>query len=67
MASLKTPSVPLSYSLEGAAEATGYSLSTIKRAISAGDLTPRYANRRPVILRSDLEGWLHSLDVEAPE
>ena len=66
MASLRTPVAPLSYSLEGAAEATGYSLSTIKRAISAGDLTPRYANRRPTLLAEDLLGWLRTLPVEAP-
>lgn len=66
MASLRTPVAPLSYTLEGAAEATGYGLSTIKRAIAAGDLTRRYANSKPVILSEDLLGWLRSLPIEPP-
>jgi hypothetical protein len=33
---------------------TGYSEGAIKEAIAAGELTPRYANSKQVILRADL-------------
>lgn len=53
-----------SYSYAGAAQATGYSIDVIKRAVRAGDLrtvTPKVAGRhlsKPVILAAELERWL---------
>jgi len=57
----------LAYSIEEAAEATGYSTDTIRRAIRNNDMTARYANTKPVILVSELEEWLTSLPTEAPK
>jgi hypothetical protein len=56
----------LSYSIEEAAESTGYSTDTIRRAIRNSDLTARYANSKPVILASELADWLGSLPTESP-
>lgn len=56
----------ISLSIEEAAEATGYSTDTIRRAIRNSDLTARYANSKPVILASELTDWLSSLPTEAP-
>jgi hypothetical protein len=57
---------PVSYSLEGAAAATGLSMKTISRAIHAGDLPvtyPRVNGRplaKPVILAVALQEWVAS-------
>ena len=56
----------VSYSIEEAAEATGYSTDTIRRALRNNDLTARYANTKPVILATELTDWLSSLPTEAP-
>lgn len=56
----------VSYSIEEAAEATGYSTDTIRRALRNSDLTARYANTKPVILATELTEWLESLPTEAP-
>ena len=56
----------LSYSIEEAAVATGYSTDTIRKAIRNNDLSVKYANSKPVILASELESWLTSLPSEAP-
>jgi hypothetical protein len=57
----------LAYSIEEAAEATGYSTDTIRRAIRANELTARYANTKPVILAGELGEWLQALPVEPPK
>ncbi|KRC52149.1 hypothetical protein ASE16_03625 [Leifsonia sp. Root227] len=57
---------PLAYSIAGAAEATGYSERVINDLCARGDLTRRYANRKPVILATDIEAWLNSLPYEPP-
>lgn len=57
----------LAYSIEEAAEATGYSTDTIRRAIRANDLVARYANTKPVILAGELTDWLAALPTEAPQ
>jgi hypothetical protein len=57
---------PLAYSIDDAAAAVGYSSDTIRRQIDKGNLSVRYANRKPVILRSELEAWLESLPSEPP-
>ena len=54
----------LSYSIEEAAEATGYSTDTIRKAIRNSDLSVKYANSKPVVLASELESWLTSLPSE---
>ena len=51
----------LSFSIEEAATATGYSTDTIRRAIRNNDLAVKYANSKPVILASELESWLNAL------
>jgi hypothetical protein len=56
----------ISFSIEEAAEASGYSTDTIRRAIRNSDLTARYANSKPVVLASELTSWLESLPTEAP-
>lgn len=56
----------LALSIEEAAEATGYSTDTIRRAIRNSDLTARYANSKPVILTAELQEWLAALPTEAP-
>ena len=66
MSDLRAPRAPLSYSIAGAAEATGYSERTIHLAIAAGDIQRRYATSKPVILASDLRDWLESLPTEKP-
>ncbi|WP_426940266.1 hypothetical protein [Pseudarthrobacter sp. S6] len=57
----------VSYSIEEAAEATGYSTDTIRRALRNNDMTARYANSKPVILSTELSGWLEALPTEAPK
>lgn len=57
----------LSFTIEEAAEATGYSTDTIRRAIRNSDLTVRYANSKPVILTTELQDWLSALPTEAPK
>lgn len=54
----------LAYNLEEAAEATGYSTSTLRIAIRRNDLIARYANTKPVILAEELLDWLRSLPTE---
>lgn len=56
----------VSYSIEEAAEATGYSTDTIRRALRNNDMTARYANSKPVILATELTDWLEALPTEAP-
>jgi len=54
----------LAYTIEEAAEATGYSKDTIRAAIRNHDMTARYANSKPVILATELQEWLASLPTE---
>jgi len=56
----------LAFSIEEAAEATGYSTDTIRKAIRNNDLSVKYANTKPVVLASELESWLNALPSEAP-
>lgn len=57
---------PVSYDLESAAAAVGLSERELRRVIAAGDLTPRYRGRKPLILRSDLLEWVESLPTSKP-
>ncbi len=57
---------PIAYSLQGAAEAIGQSVSTIKDEIRKGNLIPRYPNSKPIILHDDLEEWARTRSVDRP-
>lgn len=63
---LRPANQPLAYSIADAGTAAGYSESVIKRVIAKGDLAPRYANSKGVILADELHEWLHSLPTEPP-
>lgn len=56
----------LSFSIEEAAAATGYSTDSIRKAIRNNDLAVKYANSKPVVLASELESWLNALPSEPP-
>lgn len=56
----------VSYSRDGAAEATGCSRSSIDNAIAAGDLTAHYLGTKPLIRAVDLDDWIRSLPEEKP-
>lgn len=58
--------VKLSLDYEGAAEATGYSPDTIRRAVDNSEMVARFANSKPVIQVKELERWLESLPTEKP-
>jgi hypothetical protein len=62
---LRTPRVPLAYSLAEAAESVGVSLSTLKNVITAGDLNPVYVNSKPILTARELQAWLDSLPLES--
>ncbi len=54
----------VSYSLSGAAEATGLSERTLDRAIAIGDLPVRYSGSKKLILANDLFEWVDGLPDE---
>lgn len=54
------------YTIPEAAEVASVGESTLKAAITSGDLPRRYPSTRPIILESDLDKWLESLPTEAP-
>lgn len=56
----------LAYTLEEAAEQTGYSVRTLKNHAADGRLIIRYANTKGVVRHQDLEAWLESLPTEPP-
>lgn len=58
--------IPISYSYEGAAEAIGQSVDTIKAEVRKGNLTPRYPNSKPLIGHDELFEWFNSLPVDKP-
>jgi len=59
-------STKISYSLDEAANQTGYSVRTLQRHIKDGNLIARYANTKCVILHADLINWLEDLPTESP-
>lgn len=61
---MMTPKLALN--IDEAAEASGYSVDTIRRAIRTNSLIARYANTKPVVLVSELTDWLESLPTESP-
>lgn len=54
----------VSYSLAGAAAASGLSDKTIRNAIVSEDLVVHYSGVKPIILASDLAEWIESLPTE---
>ncbi len=54
------------YSIAEAAEATGVSDRTIRRAIEAGDLAVRYPTSRAVIPVDELRAWIESKPSQRP-
>jgi hypothetical protein len=50
--------LPISVDYKSAAEMTGHSVDVIRRAVRAGDLTPRYPTAKPVLLVEDLRAWV---------
>jgi hypothetical protein len=62
--------IAVSYSLKGAAEATGISERTLSDAIASGDLVTRTLTDKPgskkVIFREDLEEYVKALPVWKP-
>lgn len=56
----------IAYTFEQAAEQSGYSIRTLKQAVSNGNLAARYANSKGVIRHADLDAWIDSLPAEAP-
>jgi hypothetical protein len=57
----------IAYTILEAAQAVGYSDWVIKKAIAAGDITPRYANSKPIIPHTELVAWVESLPVDKPQ
>lgn len=53
---------PISYSRDGAEQATGISARSIDRAIKDKELTARKKGGRVVILHSDLEAWVNGFE-----
>lgn len=58
--------LPIAYDIKAAGAMVGYSEGTIRLAISRGELFPRYANSKGIILRDDLHEWAHNLPYAPP-
>jgi len=56
----------LALTWDEAAEASGYSVRTLKQAVYDGNLMARYANTKAVIRVEDLAKWLDELPAEPP-
>ncbi len=56
----------VSYTVQEAAEATGVSDRTIRRAIQSGHLIAIYPTTRPLIPAEELREWLASMPSEGP-
>lgn len=54
----------VSYSLDGAAEASGIGKTNISAAIRSGELIAHYMNSKPIVLAADLATWVASLPTE---
>ena len=55
---------PVSYHIQGAAAACGYSVDVVRRAIKSGELTAHYPTSKGVILAADLAAWVESAPTE---
>lgn len=56
--------VPVSYSIPGAALATGLSESALRRYIRAGELAVRFSGTKPLIERDELAAFVAALPTE---
>lgn len=56
----------IAVTLDEAAAMCGVSKRTIQRAIDAGEMTPRYPHRYPVILVSEIHDWVNALPTSPP-
>ena len=54
----------LAYTFAEAAEATGYSIDVIRRAVRTKDLPAKYGTARPVIRHEDLVAWVDAMPDE---
>lgn len=54
----------VSYDLNGAARATGLSVTTIKNAVRDGDLVPNYSGTKPVFRAVELDAWIAAMPTE---
>jgi hypothetical protein len=59
-------STKLALTFEEAAEASGYSVRTLKAAAADHELLVKYANSKGVIRVADLDDWLDRLPAEPP-
>lgn len=64
----------IAYSLDEAAQATGYSVWTIRRAVKSNELVVHYPRAdegksvdKPCVLVTDLVAWVEDGPTEAPE
>ncbi|MGY4642817.1 hypothetical protein [Cellulomonas sp. URHB0016] len=58
------PLAVVSYSIDGAAAATGMSADVIRRAIRAGDIIAHYPTSKPLILADELRAWVERAPTE---
>ncbi|MCU1418713.1 MAG: hypothetical protein JWP32_2887 [Schumannella sp.] len=56
--------MPISYSVDGAAQAIGVSVDVIRKAVRDLDLPVRYYGRKPLIPAAALEKWFAGLPAE---
>lgn len=54
----------IAYNTEEAAEQVSVSMTTLRRAVENGDLTPRYYGSRLLFSHKELEEWILSLPSE---
>lgn len=59
-----TVALPVAVTLDRAAELTGVSIETIRRAIRANRLIAHYPTKRPVVLIDDLRAWIEAAPTE---
>lgn len=52
---------PVAYSMADAAQATGVSVETLRRAVRANHLVPNYVGRKPIFRVDELQRWVRSL------
>jgi excisionase family DNA binding protein len=57
---MRTDTARVSYTIPQAAEATGLSDRTIRRAIASGDLIAHFPTRKAVIRGADLDAWIEA-------
>lgn len=58
---------PIAYNYQGAAEAVGLSVDTIKAEVAADNIPTRYYGRKPLIPAESLAAWFKSLPAERPK